>query len=110
MKKVSLFQEENDDIKISIQIYFNEENKLILDGYDCGKLVKKLRGDYDYEYLCTVEEKDVPKLYELFQVPLNKKEPLLLEIQKQFNDNYAFSKFVDFLKENEVAFSRFSWP
>ena len=50
MEKTTLFHLESPDIKISIQIYFNEKNQLYLDGYDIGSAVEERFGDSDYEY------------------------------------------------------------
>jgi len=40
MERISLFKLERPDIKISMEIYFNQEGQLIFDGYDIGKSVE----------------------------------------------------------------------
>ncbi len=42
MEKITLYEFESPNIKISMKIYFNKENNLIFDGYDIGKTVSKL--------------------------------------------------------------------
>ncbi len=54
MEKVTLFSLEKSNIKISMQIYFNEKDQLYFDGYDTGKFVEKTFGDSDYEYIYTI--------------------------------------------------------
>lgn len=44
MEKVVLFYLERPDIKISMEIYFNEKDQLCFDGYDIGKSVEGLWG------------------------------------------------------------------
>ncbi len=39
MERVILFDQETADIKISMQVYFNEKGQLIFHGYDIGSLV-----------------------------------------------------------------------
>lgn len=63
MERVTLYKFENSEIEISIEIYFNKKNQLIIDGYDIGKMVEDSWGDSDYEYTYTIEPKEVDKLY-----------------------------------------------
>ena len=49
MQKVILCFLKKPDIKISIELYFNESGQLTLDGYDIGKSVQYAWGDSDYE-------------------------------------------------------------
>ena len=49
MEKVTLYQFKSDRIKVSIEIYFNEKEQLIMEGYDVGKAVEEFHGSYDYE-------------------------------------------------------------
>lgn len=109
MEKVSLYQEVRPDIKISMLIYFNTEGQLIFDGYDVGKRVKEIHGDYDYEYTYTIEPAEVEKLYSLLEVENSDQHALLLEIQKRFQGNDAYSKFGRFMKEKGIDYSSFIW-
>ncbi|MEO0527757.1 MAG: hypothetical protein AAFZ89_11060 [Bacteroidota bacterium] len=109
MEKITLYEFESPDIKISMQVYFNKENKLIFDGHDVGKTVSKLMGDTDYEYQYSVESKEAKKIAELFGINFNEKIVFLKEIKNRFNDNNAFSKFGEFMKENNIAFESFFW-
>lgn len=108
-ERVTLFKLENSEIKISIEIYFNEKEQLIFDGYDIGKRVEECWGDSDYEYTYTIEPEEVKKLYILLGVTNFDKQSLLLEIKKRFEGNRAYSKFGDFMSDNNIDFTPFTW-
>ena len=109
MEKITIYEFESPDIKISIKVYFNEENKLIFEGYDIGKTVDKLMGDWDYEYTYAIEFKEAKRIAKIFNMDLNEKTVFLNEIKNRFNDNNAYSKFGKFMKENDIAFESFTW-
>ncbi|MDB9837199.1 hypothetical protein OAC51_09930 [Flavobacteriaceae bacterium] len=109
MEKITLYEFESPDIKISMKVYFNEENRLIFDGYDIGKTVSKLMGDSDYEYKYSVEFKEVKKIAKIFDINFNEKKVFLKEIKNRFNANDAYSKFGEFMKKNNIAFESFTW-
>ena len=46
MERIVLFKLERPDIKISMEMYFNEKGQLIFDGYDIGKTVDDWWGDW----------------------------------------------------------------
>jgi hypothetical protein len=87
MERIILFKEERPDIKISMEIYFNEKGQLIFDGYDIGKTVKDWWGDSDYEYACTIEAAEVEKQYSLFGVEKSDQNSHLLAIKRRFEGN-----------------------
>ncbi len=109
MDKITLYEFESHDIKISIKVYFNEKNDLIFDGYEIGKRVNELIGDSDYEYKYTIKDNDVKKIAKLFNIDFNEKIFLLKEIKNRFNENDAYSKFGNFMKENNIEFESFTW-
>ncbi|MEO0505883.1 MAG: hypothetical protein AAF090_06985 [Bacteroidota bacterium] len=109
MEKITLYEFESPNIKISMKVYFNEKNDLIFDGYDIGKKVNELIGDSDYEYKYTVKDNQVKKIADLFNIDFNKKKILLKEIKNRFNENDAYSKFGIFMKENNIEFESFTW-
>ena len=67
METVMLFSFTGPDIKVTIEAYFNEAGGLVVDGYDIGKSVEDYFGDSDYEYMLTVPQPEVAKLYALFR-------------------------------------------
>ena len=82
MYKVLLFHLESDNIEVTIKDYFEAE-KLVIEGYDIGKIVEEAWGDSDYEYSTTIYPEEVKKLYPLFEVEEGDKIRLLAAI---FND------------------------
>lgn len=109
MKRITLYEFESPDIKISMEVYFNEKDELIFDGYDIGKRVSELMGDSDYEYKYTIRKEEVKKLANFFNIDINDKMAFLKAIKTRFNENDAYSKFGAFMKENNVAFEAFTW-
>jgi hypothetical protein len=109
MEKITIYEFESIDIKISMKVYFNDENKLIFDGYDIGKTVSELMGDSDYEYQYSVEFKEVKKIAKIFDINFNEKMIFLKEIKNRFNNNDAYSMFGMFMKENNIVFESFTW-
>ncbi len=109
MEKVILFSLERSDIKISMQIYFNEKEQLYFDGYDIGKSVGETWGDSDYEYTYTIEPDEVNKFYPIFNLKSGDKQGLLEGIKKQFSVNEAYSLFGEFMRINNIKYDSFTW-
>lgn len=109
MEKITLYEFENPNIKISMKVYFNDKNELIFDGYDIGKRVNELMGDSDYEYQYTIQFDEAKKIANLFNIDIKEKTVLLKEIKNRFNENDAYSKFGTFMKENNIEFESFTW-
>ena len=103
-----LFTIDREDIKVTIDLGFDGEN-LKLDGYDIGKMVNDIFGDSDYEYSITVSSENLPKLYEINKVEIGKKEELINALSVFLSDNKAYSLFHDYLKENEIKFTSFTY-
>lgn len=106
--KKNLFSIDNENIRVTINLGFDGED-LKLDGYDIGKTVSDMWGDSDYEYSITISETELPKLYELNRVPFGNKKKLISVLAKFLSDNKAYSLFHDYLKENNIPFTCFSY-
>lgn len=91
MEKIILYREERSDIKIYMDMYFNNEGQLIFEGQDIGKSV------------------EVEKLYTLFGINNFDKHSLLIEIKKRFEGNMAYSKFGEFMENNNIKFTVSTW-
>lgn len=108
MTKFTLYSIDSETLKVDITAYFNA-NKFIISGYDCGKTVKGILGSYDYEYSITVPPDEVLKLYTVLEVQEGDQIALLKKIASLFNANNCFSKFNDFLKDNNIKSEHFFW-
>jgi hypothetical protein len=108
MKRITLYQFNSPEIKITIEAYFNKED-LVIFGNDIGKAVDEHWGDSDYEYHTTVPAQEVKKLYPLMDVREGDKEGLLKAIARIYNTNSCFSEFNDFLNKNGINPEGFSW-
>lgn len=109
MEKIILYREERPDINIYMDMYFNNDGQLIFDGQDIGKSVAEYWGDSDYEYTYTIEPAEVEKLYTLFGINNSDRHSLLIEIKKRFEGNMAYSKFGEFMKNNNIDFTASTW-
>ena len=106
--KKKLFSIDNENIRVMINLGFDGED-LKLDGYDIGKSVNDMWGDSDYEYSITVSEVELPRLYKLNRVTFGNKKKLISVLAKFLSDNKAFTLFHDYLKENNIPFTCFSY-
>jgi len=106
--KKRLFSINRKDIKVTIDLGFEGED-LKLDGYDIGTLVSEMWGDSDYEYTITVSAVELPKLYELNKVLFGEKKKLISTLAKFLSENRAFSKFEEYLEENTIKFTCFTY-
>lgn len=109
MEKVTLYQFNSDHIRITIEIYFNEKDQLIFNGYDVGKTVTKLQGGYDYEYYYTIEMEAAKKIAHLLEVDPEDKALILGAIKANFSGNDAYSKFGEFMRKENIDFTPFTW-
>ena len=109
MEKITLFKLERPDIKISMEIYFNEINQLYFDGYDIGELVERIWGDSDYEYTYTIEPEEVNKFYPLFNLRNGDKSGLLQSLKDRFSVNEAYSLLGNFMNVHDIKYDSFIW-
>ena len=109
MERIQLFNLETPNIKISMELYFNEKGQLLFDGHDIGEAVEKWWGDSDYEYCYTNEPLDVEKLYSILEVTPGERNSLLLKLKKRFGTNTAYSDFGKFMNENSIEYKPFTW-
>jgi len=109
MEKVTLFYLENSNIKITMQIYFNEKDQLYFDGYDSGKLVEDAWGSSDYEYAYTIVPDQVNKFYAVFNLKEGDRSGLLQAIKNEFSVNKAYSLFGEFMTAQNINYERFTW-
>ena len=109
MEKVTLFYLEMPDIKISMEMYFNDKNQLYFDGCDTGKSVEEAWGDFDYEYTYTIESEEVNKFYGIFDLVVGDKSGLLQSLKNRFSVNKAYSLFGEFMDANNIKYERFTW-
>lgn len=109
MEKVTLFYLENADIKISMQLYFNEKDQLYFDGYDTGKSVQETWGNSDYEYNYTIEKEELNKFYQIFNLKNGDKSALLQVLKKGFSTNKAYTLFGEFMHAHNIKYKRFLW-
>ncbi|MCB1156880.1 MAG: hypothetical protein H7A25_15625 [Leptospiraceae bacterium] len=109
MEKITLYSFHGSGIKITMELYFNEQEQLIFEGYDVGPMVEEAWGDLDYEYFYTIEPEEVKKFYPLFHLHIGDKTALLQSLKNRFSINEAYSQFGKFMNENEIVYEKFTY-
>lgn len=109
MDKVTLFQMQTENIKVTVEAYFDGNGNLVVDGYDIGKTVKEYWGDSDYEYSVTVPAEELNKLYTLLGVSADDRAGLLTRLRDQYHSNSCFSEIRELLDKNNIRCVGFSW-
>lgn len=109
MERIELFKLERPDIKISMELYFNEKGQLIFDGYDIGKTVDEWWGDSDYEYGYTIEPQQVVRIFSILGIENNDRISLFKELKNRFEGNGAYTTFGNFLNENKIEYTASRW-
>jgi len=100
--KVNLYNLKEDNIRVTVDAYFND-GALVVEGYDIGSKVKELLGDSDYEYFVTVTKEEVGKVYSSLNIEGGNKIKLLEEIQKSFKGNSAYRDYRDWLESENIT-------
>jgi hypothetical protein len=106
--EVTLYDFRDESIHINVVARFEKE-KLIIDGYDIGKKVQEIMGDSDYEYIITVHEAEVVKLFEVVAIPVGDQDSMLRWLTESFNTNSCFSAFSEFLSAKGIVHETFTW-
>jgi hypothetical protein len=107
--RVLLFSLNNEQVKVTIEAFFNDSGSLIVEGYDIGKSVEEYWGDSDYEYSFTVLPDEVSKIYTLLNVKAGSQLELLGYLQKNYNTNTCYSQLREWLEKNGIKHEGFSW-
>ncbi len=108
MEKVILYHFVSDDIKITIEAYF-EGDLLIIDGYDIGSRVKEYWGDSDYEYSVKIPATGIEFLYHYLDVEKNNQSKLLHALAQRYNTNSCYSDIRKLMEDNKIICEGFSW-
>lgn len=109
---VSLYEESRPEISIQITASITENADLRIAGVDSGELVKKLKGDFDYEYFLTVRKTDKILLINQLKskyISVQDDKDLLRWLKDNFSHNDAFSSLVSFLEKEKIKFETFFW-
>ncbi len=107
--KVLLFEFITDQIKITIEAYFDNDGNLLVEGYDIGETVNEYWGDVDYEYSITIPPDQVAKLYTLLNLSMGDQVQLLAYLQQHYNTNTCYSEIRNWLERNDIKHQGFSW-
>ena len=105
---IVLYDFKSDNIHSNIVARFENDN-LLIDGYDIGKLVEEIHGNAGYEYVLTIKAENIPALGNLFPWYDGTQQSLLNQLAMQFKGSECFSDIEKFLTEKGVPFERFTW-
>lgn len=106
MEKITLYDHQSENISTNVVAFFEADGSLRVDGCDSGKLVKKIWGDFDYEYIITVKPSDLPKLLGVLKTT---QEDLLAALARKFQGERAFSSLKKQLENAAIPFDFFTW-
>lgn len=109
---VKLYEEIRKDIKIQIYARVTDNNELMVDGVDSGKLVEKLKGDWDYEYFLIINKSNKDLLIQKLRddnIQIKDDKELLNWIKANYSANSAFSSFKSFLTSENIDFKTGTW-
>jgi hypothetical protein len=107
-----LYESRDKDIRIIITARINPNGDLVVDGHDLGPRVKRLQGDYDYEYAFTIKAKDKGTMMRYLQnqgKQVYSDQELLQWLKENYGHNHGFSELMNFCKEIDVPFESFFW-
>jgi hypothetical protein len=107
MERVTLYDERNDSVSVTITAFFDSKGAFVVDGYDRGPFVEERTGDWDCEYSVTVASEHVHLLYSLFNLQSPDRLELLEAVRKRFEGPLVFSSFKALLRDSDIAFSSF---
>jgi len=109
---VTLYEESRPEIKIQITASINEKSDLLIQGVDSGELVKKLKGDFDYEYFLTIRQVDKNLLINQLKrknMSVHNDQDLLRWLKDSFSHNESISSLISFLEKEKIKFETFFW-
>lgn len=108
MNSIVLYHVKTEDIKITIEAYF-EGDFLVIDGYDIGKRVKAYWGDSDYEYIVKIPTEGIDFLYHHLDVKDADREALLKALAQRYCTNSCYSDIRKLMTDNKIRCEGFTW-
>jgi hypothetical protein len=109
MNRVTLYSFASDNIKITIEAFFDEHGHLVIEGYDIGAVVEDAFGDSDYEYTTTIHSDHLEKLNVALGLPVGSREEILVFLKTHYNGNACYSQIQTYLAQHDIPCERFSW-
>lgn len=104
MEIYPLYTHFSKDLKIEISTYLDENQNLIVQGYDRGEEVKKFFDDYDYEYSLSIPSDSL----DLFKKSLGRgmnDSKLFKTLQKRFSGFDSFSRIKQHLDSKKIPYT-----
>ncbi len=108
MKSVILYQRKDEDIRITIEAYF-ENDLLVIDGYDRGKRVEEYWGNREYEYMVKIPSPGIEFLYTYFHIARGNQQALLEALSATYNTASCYSNIRKLMEENRILCEGFTW-
>lgn len=106
--KATLYHFVSEDIKITIEAYFENEY-LVIDGYDIGKRVAAYWGDSDYEYQVKIPKAGIDFLYQYLNVVPQDGPALLNALALCFSTNSCYSDIRKLMADNKIVCEGNRW-
>ncbi len=106
-KQVILYEKELPEINIYINATIKKDGGLQIEGIDSGENVKKIWGDWDYEYYINTDKKNKDYLIKQLKkqgFKINNDMELLIYLQEHYSCNEAYTKIQALLREENIKF------
>ena len=107
--RITLFTLVRPDINVRIELYFDETEQLILEGFDMGETVEEIWGDADYEYSHIIPAGEIEKFYSILDLPKNDRTTLLRTLKKIFGESSAFTLLAEFMDAHGIRYTSYTW-
>ncbi|MCB1141334.1 MAG: hypothetical protein H7A24_14410 [Leptospiraceae bacterium] len=104
MEKISLYKHSSEDLNIEISTFLDENENLIVQGYDRGEEVKKFLDDYDNEYSLSVPSDSLNLFKKSLGRGLNNSK-FLRVLQKRFSGFDSFSRIKQYLDNRKIPYT-----
>ena len=95
-----LFESKTEFLWIKIEVYQMEDDKVVIHGYDSGKIVKEIRHKFDSEYYLTIKKNAVLKLRD--KLGLKNVKELFDWFEKEYSTDKAVSQIRKKLNELKI--------
>ena len=109
MEKVKLYHRKDEQIWIEIIAVITEDKRLVIKGNDSGKLVKKLRSNWDYEYYIELESIDLVNLIEKTGNNHVRMSEILIWLKENYEGPEVFSRIKKLLQSLDVRYKESYW-
>lgn len=94
-------------LNIQIMIYFNEEQNLVISGFESGNIVKDITSNFNYDYYLSIPIAEIQKLIILIQK--ENKDDIINFFIINFSNEDCIEQIKEFCKTNNINYDFSVW-